>query len=112
MSLIHLEKSVLTFHLKEILEDGHGNHPLTWLSLGLLILGPKLLPSVAKSDQPGQTTPFKSKWLISGHPPTPLSQWVAEAQRREVTAQMYAAIESHSTPSTEVGQQPLDAILH
>ncbi|WP_416668632.1 hypothetical protein [Egbenema bharatensis] len=39
MSLIHLEKSVLTFHFKEILEDGHGNHPLTWLGLSVLMLG-------------------------------------------------------------------------
>lgn len=107
MALIHLEKSVLTFHLKEILEDGHGNHPLTWLGLGILIFGPKLLPTVAKVSQPATKRLVKQRCSASGYTPVPLSQWVAEAQKRELEAQMYAVIESHSTGSSEqLHQEP------
>ncbi|MCU0547513.1 MAG: hypothetical protein MUE44_36025 [Oscillatoriaceae cyanobacterium Prado104] len=84
MSLIHLEKSVLTFHLKEIIEDGHGNHPLTWLSLGLVILAPKLLPAVAKNSQPIAKNLPKSKGIASRNTPISLSQWIAEAENRGV----------------------------
>jgi len=100
MSIIHLEKSVLTLHLREILEDGHGGHPLTWLGLGLLIFGPKLLPLGAKSSQPAQPA-SPQKRLTSGHTPISLSQWVAEAQKRELEAQMYGAIGSHKVSSSE-----------
>ena len=43
MSFIHLDKSIITFHFKEILEDGHLGGPLTLVGLGALLLGPKLL---------------------------------------------------------------------
>jgi hypothetical protein len=94
MSLIHLEKSVLTFHLKEILEDGHGNHPLTWLSLALLIVGPKLFPSGANVSQPVAKTRTKSR----GDAPMSLSQWVAEARKRELASQKSKLIDPASAP--------------
>lgn len=93
MSLIHLEKSVLTFHLKEILEDGHGNHPLTWLGLGLLIFGPKLIPAAAKDSQSRQNLLLRSRQ--SRYTPMSLSQWIAEAQQRELTNQLNAALAHH-----------------
>lgn len=82
MSLIHLEKSVLTFHLKEIIEDGHGNHPLTWLSLGLVIFAPKLLPAATKISQPATKTLPKPQRIASRNTPISLSQWIAEAEQR------------------------------
>jgi hypothetical protein len=102
MSLIHLEKSVLSFHIKEILEDGHGNHPLTWLGLGILIFGPKLLPTVTKASRPATQNLLKAKYSPGlGHAPMSLSQWIAEAQKRELETQMYAAIEAHAALSSE-----------
>lgn len=107
MSLIHLEKSVLTFHLKEILEDGHGNHPLTWLSLGILIFGPKLLPSGAKS-QPATQVP---KIQRSGHTQISLSQWIAEAKQRELESQLYTAIGTQTTLSSQKGHLESETAL-
>lgn len=107
MSLIHLEKSVLTFHLKEILEDGHGNHPLTWISLGILIFGPKVLPSAVKSGSATKILPAKR----IGHAQISLSQWVAEAQQRELATQLYTAIETQKALSSEKGHLKPDAAL-
>ncbi|MGI0493672.1 hypothetical protein ACN4EG_17970 [Alkalinema pantanalense CENA528] len=84
MSLIHLEKSVLTFHLKEILEDGHGNHPLTWLSLGLLLLAPTLFAPLTKTSTASRRTLHDT--ARSGHLHMPLSQWVTEIQSQQMNA--------------------------
>lgn len=83
MSLIHLEKSVLTFHLKEILEDGQVNHPLTWLGLGLVILAPKLLPTLTKKSHPVTSMS--------------LSQWIAEAKKRELAATITDSTRAQTT---------------
>jgi hypothetical protein len=108
MSLIHLEKSVLTFHLKEVLEDGHGAHPLTWLSLGLLIFGPRLLPGAAKA-QPATQMPKKQ----SGHTQISLSQWIAEAKQRELESQLYTVIETQAALSSEKGHpKPNTALMN
>jgi hypothetical protein len=68
MSFIHLDKSVITFHFKEILEDGHLGGPLTLMSLGALLFGPKLLSQSQK--QP--TSPYR--------PGVSLSEWVKQQQ--------------------------------
>jgi hypothetical protein len=109
MSLIHLEKSVLTFHLKEILDDGHESHPLTWLGLGILIFGPKLLPTVAIS-QP--TTPTRLKTRRSGHTQMSLSQWIAEAKQRELATRLYATIETKTSLSPGTNPQKPDSIAY
>jgi hypothetical protein len=75
MSLIHLDKSVLTFHLKEIVEDGHVGSPLILLGLGLILFAPKVL------------APKKAPRSVS------LSEWVAEAQRQQAT---------HTTPKVRI----------
>lgn len=79
MSLIHLDKSVLTFHFKEILEDGHFGGPLTLVSLGALLVGPKLLSnlvSVPATAQPlgPSSSPYRpgmglSAWVAKQHVP-------------------------------------------
>jgi hypothetical protein len=68
MSFIHLDKSVVTFHFKEILEDGHLGGPLTLVGLGALLIGPKLL---AKSQRES-ASPYR--------PGMSLSQWVKQQQ--------------------------------
>ncbi|OAB57624.1 hypothetical protein AY600_12350 [Phormidium willei BDU 130791] len=77
MSLIHLEKSVLTFHFKEILESGDNSHPLTWLGLGVLLFGSPLLPLLS---QPRRDQPTQSGRRVQGE--IPLSEWIAQAQQR------------------------------
>ncbi|MFO8039157.1 MAG: pentapeptide repeat-containing protein [Sodalinema sp.] len=77
MSLIHLEKSVLTFHFKEILESGDNSHPLTWLGLGVLLFGSPLLPLLS---QPRRDQPIQSGRRVQGE--IPLSEWIAQAQQR------------------------------
>ncbi|MBE9143032.1 hypothetical protein [Planktothrix mougeotii] len=86
MSLIHLEKSILSFHLKEILEDGQVNHPLTWLGLGVLIFGPKLLPTFVKGSQPVNPKLVNQTKSTSGYTQISLSQWIAVARKRELEA--------------------------
>ncbi|NEO25886.1 MAG: hypothetical protein F6K03_03055 [Kamptonema sp. SIO4C4] len=103
MSLIHLEKSVLTFHFKEILEDGHGNHPLAWLGLGVLMLSPKLFPTLTPPSQP-ETPPNSvqngaNRGLSTpGRKEIPLSQWVAELQKQESSLAQDTLLEA--TPSS------------
>ena len=82
MSLIHLEKSVLTFHLREFLEDGHTSNQLALLGLGMMLLGPKLLPTIAKASRPVAKQLVKSSH--SYRPQITLTEWVN--QSRETAA--------------------------
>ena len=52
MSLIHWDKSVLSFHLKEIIEDGHGGHPVALAGLGVIAVSSLLIPAVTKLGRP------------------------------------------------------------
>ncbi len=52
MSLIHWDKSVLSFHLKEIIEDGHGSNPVALAGLGALAATSLLVPAVTKLGRP------------------------------------------------------------
>ncbi len=52
MSLIHWDKSVLSFHLKEIIEDGHGGHPLALAGLSAIAVSSLLIPAVTKLGRP------------------------------------------------------------
>ena len=53
MSLIHWDKSVLTLHVKEIIEDHHQKGDSTGvLGLGVILLGTIALPAAAKLGRP------------------------------------------------------------
>jgi len=52
MSLIHWDKSVLSFHLKEIIEDGHGGHPLALAGLSAIAVSSLFVPAVTKLGRP------------------------------------------------------------
>ncbi|MGD1875263.1 MAG: hypothetical protein ACFB02_19690 [Mastigocoleus sp.] len=52
MSLLHLNRSVLTFHVREIVEQGHRGNTFALLGLGAMILAPSLFPAVAKTSRP------------------------------------------------------------
>ena len=85
MSLIHLEKSVVRFHLRELLEDGHAGKQLALLGLGVVLLGPKLLPTIAKASRPVAKQLVKSSH--SYRPQVTLSEWVNQSRQAERTAQ-------------------------
>lgn len=52
MSLIHWNKSVLSFHLREIAEDANDSHPVALLGLGTIAVASLLLPAVTKLGRP------------------------------------------------------------
>ncbi len=79
MSFIHLDKSIVTFHFKEILEDGHLGGSLSWLGLGALLLAPTLLSSTSAS-KPSSTS---AKPASSYRPGMSLAEWVASEQQKQ-----------------------------
>ena len=80
MTLIHIHKSVVTFHFKEILEDGHLGGPLTLVGLGALLVGPKLLSSLTST---ASANPTQTKATSSYRPGISLSEWVANAKQEQ-----------------------------
>ncbi|MDJ0508021.1 MAG: hypothetical protein QNJ64_02010 [Crocosphaera sp.] len=53
MSLIHWDKSVLTLHVKEIIEDHHHKGDSTgMLGLGVILLGTIAIPAATKFGRP------------------------------------------------------------
>ena len=52
MSLIHWDKSVLSFHLKEIIEDHEAGDRTALLGLGAIFLATVALPVAAKFGRP------------------------------------------------------------
>ncbi|MEM9805770.1 MAG: hypothetical protein AAF959_10865 [Cyanobacteria bacterium P01_D01_bin.56] len=79
MSLIHLEKSVVSFHFRELLEDGHTSHQLALVGLGMMLLGPKLLPAIAKASRPMAKQLVKSSY--SYRPQLTLNEWVKQSRQ-------------------------------
>ncbi len=52
MSLIHWDKSVLSLHLKEIVEDGQGNNPVALAGLSAIAVSSLLVPMMTKLGRP------------------------------------------------------------
>ncbi|MDJ0718814.1 MAG: hypothetical protein QNJ54_32075 [Prochloraceae cyanobacterium] len=52
MSLIHWDKSVLSFHLKEIVEDGQSRDLLGIVGLSAIALGTIAFPALTKVGRP------------------------------------------------------------
>ena len=106
MSLIHLDKSLITFHFKEILEDGHIRSPYALIGLGALIFGSKLLSNLAKASSPAAKTRVKSSSPYRPH--MSLSEWVANAKKQQQEASAIAVAKARvaessaeNTPATE-----------
>ncbi|WP_416668634.1 hypothetical protein [Egbenema bharatensis] len=51
------------------------------------------------------------RYATSGYTPVPLSQWIAEARRREVESQMMAIVKSESHQPTESSSTQSAALL-
>jgi hypothetical protein len=60
MSLVHWDKSVLRFHLKEIIEDHHAGNSTALVGLGAILLGTTVLPAAAKLGRPILKSVIKS----------------------------------------------------
>lgn len=52
MSVIHWDKSVLTLHLREVLEDHHRGDSAALIGAGAILLGAIALPKTAKLTKP------------------------------------------------------------
>ena len=52
MSVIHWDKSVLTLHLKEVLEDHHRGDSTALIGVGAILLGAIALPKTLKLTKP------------------------------------------------------------
>ncbi|MEM9153115.1 MAG: hypothetical protein AAGB19_22050 [Cyanobacteria bacterium P01_F01_bin.3] len=83
MSLVHLHKSVVTFHFKEILEDGHLGGPLALIGLSALILGPKLVAGLTNTSK--RTVSLQDGTVHRSE--MSLSEWVAKAQQKAALSQ-------------------------
>lgn len=60
MSLVHWNKSVLSFHLKEIIEDHNRGNSTALVGLGAILLGTTVLPAAAKLGRPILKSVIKS----------------------------------------------------
>lgn len=69
MSLIHWDKSVVSFHLKEIAEDGHGGHPIALAGLSAIAVSSVLVPAVTKLGRPVLKAAIKNSFLASQNAP-------------------------------------------
>ena len=65
MSLIHWDKSVLSFHLREIVEDGHHNsNPVALAGLGAIAVTFLFLPAVTKLGKPFLKAAIKNSFFL------------------------------------------------
>ena len=71
MSLIHWDKSVLSFHLKEIIEDGHGGHPVAFAGLSAIALSSLVVPAVTKLGRPILKAAIKNGLSVCSESTTP-----------------------------------------
>jgi hypothetical protein len=60
MSILHLNKSVLTLHLREIVEDGNSSNKLALLGFSAIVFAPAIRPVVAKIGRPLVKAAIKS----------------------------------------------------
>lgn len=71
MSIIHWDKSVLTFHAKEILEDHQRGDRTAIFGLGAIIVSTVALPVLAKWGKPVVKSVIKT--AINMNPPKQLT---------------------------------------
>lgn len=106
MSLIHLDKSVLSFHFKEIVEDGHFGGPLTLVGLVALMFGPRLLSNSKVSNAASTSKIGQSHGCFTSpyRPGISLSGWVSQTQQQAAaTADHRPALEV--TPQAQASDQ-------
>jgi hypothetical protein len=65
MSVIHWDKSVLSLHLKEMIEDHHKGDRTAMMSLGVILLSTIVLPATVKLAKPIVKNIIKSSLEIN-----------------------------------------------
>ncbi len=85
MSLIHFDKSVITFHFKEILEDGLTFDPWSLAGLGAMLVAPMLL------HQRDQNHGDRNRAV-------PLNLWIEQA--RQTTSPHLSLAQKDGNPRT------------
>ncbi|MDJ0798261.1 MAG: hypothetical protein QNJ51_15815 [Calothrix sp. MO_167.B12] len=93
MSLIHWDKSVLSFHLKEIIEDGHGNNPVALAGLSAIAVSSLLVPAVTKLGRPFLKAMIKNSLFLN-----PESMVFPVKPRTNELTQMWQQAASASQP--------------
>jgi hypothetical protein len=72
MAIIHWDKSILTFHLKEIIEDHESGDRKALLGLGTIVIGAVILPAAAKLGRPILKQIIKSGLSLKADSRSPL----------------------------------------
>lgn len=65
MSLIHGNKSVFTLHLKDMIKDRHKEDNMALMSLGAIMVGTFVLPTMVKLGKPILKSLIKSGLTLS-----------------------------------------------
>jgi len=98
MSLIHWDKSVLSFHLKEIIEDGNGTHPVALAGLSVIAANTLLLPAVMKLGKPVLKAAIK-KSLPSPQNSSVFSTHSSHTEVRQIWQQAAIAAQNNGSKS-------------
>ncbi len=102
MSLIHWDKSVLSFHLKEIVEDGNGNNPVALVGLSAIAASSLLIPAVTKLGRPILKAAIKNSLLLEQESRTlPVANY-STTELTKIWQQAAISSQNNRTPS---GQQ-------
>ncbi|WP_017294392.1 hypothetical protein [Geminocystis herdmanii] len=65
MALVHWDKSVLTLHLKEMMEDHQKGDSTALLGLSAIVMGTVLIPATVKLGKPLLKSMIKSSLSLS-----------------------------------------------
>lgn len=65
MALVHWDKSVLTLHLKEMMEDHQRGDRTALLGLGAIVMGTVFIPATVKLGKPLLKSMIKSSLYLS-----------------------------------------------
>lgn len=103
MSFIHWDKSVLSFHLKEIIEDGNGNHPIALAGLSVIAANTLLVPAIMKLGKPVLKAAIKK--TISVQPnPSVFSAYPSNTDLKQIWQQVAIASQKQQNNSDRTPQ--------
>ena len=70
MSLVHWDKSVLTLHVREAIEDHHQGDPMGLVGLSAILIGVIVLPQTKKLAKPILKSAIKMGLSLTDSTPT------------------------------------------
>jgi hypothetical protein len=103
MSLIHWDKSVLSFHLKEIIEDGNGSHPVALAGLSVIAANAFLVPAITKLGRPVLKAAIK-KSLLMNPDYSIFSDYTSSAELKQIWQQAAIASQNYNNNGSPNGQ--------